>query len=439
MTTTDQKPKAQDSLPEITQEMAAKAVEAALRAKAAARALVKADTARKDGALAAIARNISQMKGQILAANGLDMEAARKSGMKASMMDRLRLDEGRIDAIVKALDEVRLLKDPVGQVTDSYRCPNGLSVERVRIPLGVVLMIYESRPNVTPDAAALCLKSGNAAILRGGKEAIHSNLALGDAIRAGLKEAGLPEDAVQVVDTPDRGLMLSLIRQDESIDLCIPRGGESLIRFVAANARVPVLKHFKGVCHVYLHGSADLKKAVAIVLNAKAQRTGVCNAAECLLVDRAAKGLLAPVCQALVDAGVEIRADQDSLVELCAHRIPASPAREDDFGREFLDKIIAVRMVDSIDGAMDHIARYGSMHTEAIVAEDAAAADRFVNEVVASAVMVNASTRFNDGGELGLGAEIGISTTKLHAFGPMGLEELTARKFVVRGDGQVRG
>ena len=428
-----------DALPEITPEAAAAASNLADRAKAAARALGRATADQKNAALEAIARRISQGSAEILAANALDLEAARSASMKSAMQDRLRLDEQRLQGIVQALSDVRELSDPVGEVTRSWTRPNGLKVSRVRIPLGVILMIYEARPNVTPDAAALCLKSGNAVILRGGKEALRSNLALGKAIRLGLADASLPEDAVQLVDTPDRGLMLSLLRQDEKIDLCIPRGGESLIRFVAANARVPVLKHFKGVCHVYLHGSADLKKAMAIAVNAKAQRPGVCNAAECLLVDRSAMKLLPPVAMSLVEAGVELRADPEALVQLCGHRVPAVPARPDDFGREFLDKVMAVKTVGSLDEALDHIARFGSMHTEAIVAEDQEAAERFAREAVASAVMINASTRFNDGGELGLGAEIGISTTKLHAFGPMGLEELTAQKFIVRGCGQTRG
>ena len=410
----------------------------AQNAREASRDLGRATTAQKDAALDAIAARLREGTAELLAANARDMADARAAGLSSAMLDRLRLDERRIEGIADALASVRALPDPVGEVTRHWTRPNGLDVTRVRIPLGVILMIYEARPNVTPDAAALCLKSGNAVILRGGKEALASNLALGAAIRRGLEDAGLPPGAVQLVDTPDRALMLALLRQDALIDLCIPRGGESLIRFVAENARVPVLKHFKGVCHVFLHGSADLKKAMAIAVNAKAQRPGVCNAAECLLVERAALPLLAPVARALVEAGVELKACPEALVQLCRHRVQATPAREDDFGREFLDKVIAIKVVESLDGALDHIARHGSLHTEAIVAEDAQAIERFTREVVASAVMVNASTRFNDGGELGLGAEIGISTTKLHAFGPMGLEELTAQKFVVRGDGQVR-
>ena len=420
-----------DSLDALAQSLAR-------RAKAAARPLAAATTGQKNAALDAIARRLRELSREILDANARDLAAAQKARLSDAMIDRLRLDEARLESVAKAVEAVRDLPDPVGEETRHWTRPNGLDVRRVRIPLGVILMIYEARPNVTPDAAALCLKSGNAVILRGGKEALNSNLALGRAIHLGLEDAGLLPDAVQLVDTPDRALMLSLLRQDELIDLVIPRGGESLIRFVADNARVPVLKHFKGVCHVFVHASADLEKAMAIAVNAKAARPGVCNAAECLLIDRDALRHLAPIARALIDAGVELRACPDALVQLCQHRVQATPARADDFGREFLDKIMAVKVVDSIDGALEHIARHGSLHTEAIIAEDSAAIERFTREVEASAVMVNTSTRFNDGGELGLGAEIGISTTKLHAFGPMGLEELTAQKFIVRGNGQIR-
>ncbi|MDR0965199.1 MAG: glutamate-5-semialdehyde dehydrogenase [Myxococcales bacterium] len=419
--------------------MKARAQALAHEARSAARTLGIASTEQKNAALRAIARRVRTQCADILAANAQDLAEARAAHLSDAMLDRLKLDERRVEAIASALADVEALPDPVGEVTRALTRPNGLNVRQVRIPLGVILMIYEARPNVTPDAAALCLKSGNAVILRGGKEALASNLALGKAIHAGLTDVGLPTDAVQLLDTPDRDLLLALLQQDELIDLAIPRGGEGLIRFVAENARVPVLKHFKGVCHVFLHASADLDKAMAIAVNAKAQRPGVCNAAECLLVERAALHLLPPVARALIGAGVELRACPEALVCLCAHRVQAKAARDDDFGREFLDKIMAIQVVDSLDGALDHIARHGSLHTEAIVAEDGQAIERFTREVVASAVMVNASTRFNDGGELGLGAEIGISTTKLHAFGPMGLEELTARKFVVTGNGQIRG
>ncbi|HEY3446042.1 MAG TPA: glutamate-5-semialdehyde dehydrogenase [Myxococcales bacterium] len=418
---------------------AALALALAERARRASRALGSATTARKDQALTAVADQLRERRAEILAANAEDLAAGRALGLTDALLDRLMLDEKRLEGVAAAVLAVRALPDPVGEVTATTRRPNGLTVQRVRIPLGVVLMIYEARPNVTVDAAALCLKSGNAAILRGGKEALRTNLALHRAVCAGLAAAGLPPEAAQLVETADREVMLELLKLDELIDLAIPRGGEGLIRFVAQNARVPVIKHYKGVCHVFLHERADPKKAVAITVNAKAQRPGVCNAAECLLVDRAALALLPAVARGLVEQRVELRCDPEALVTLRREGIAAKPADPEDFGKEFLDRIMAVRVVDGLDGAMEHIARYGSLHTEAIVTEDLSAATRFTREVVASAVMVNASTRFNDGGELGLGAEIGISTTKLHAFGPMGLSELTAQRFVVVGDGQVRG
>ena len=415
------------------------ALHLAQRARLASRALGIADTARKDHALEAIAKAVTDARGPILEANALDLADGRKASLTDALLDRLALDGERLEGLAAAVLAVRALPDPVGEITSTTRRPNGLTVQKVRIPLGVILMIYESRPNVTTDAAALCLKSGNAVILRGGKEALRTNLALRQAIVTGLEVARLPADAVLLVETPDRELLLELLKQEELIDLAIPRGGEGLIRFVAQNARIPVVKHYKGVCHVFLHQSADAKKAVDIVVNAKAQRPGVCNAAECLLVDEGALALLPAVARALVAERVELRCCPRSVAVLRREGIAAVPAGADDWGREFLDRILAVRVVAGIDEALEHIARYGSLHTEAIVAEDKVASTRFVHEVVASAVIVNASTRFNDGGELGLGAEIGISTSKVHAFGPMGLAELTAQKFVVLGDGQVRG
>lgn len=409
------------------------------KAKLASRALNGVSTAQKDRALAAIAKALLADRRAILAANAKDVREGRKAGLSTALLDRLALDDKRLKAMAEAVEAVRALPDPVGEVTGSWRRPNGLTVQKVRIPLGVVLMIYEARPNVTTDAAALCLKSGNAVILRGGKEALRTNLQVGKAIAAGLEIAGLPPAAVQLVDTPDREVMLELLKQEELIDLAIPRGGEALIRFVAENARVPVIRHYKGVNHVYLHEKADPTKALEIVVNAKTQRPGVCNAAECLLLDRKVLPLLPTIAKALVARGVELRCDPTSLAALARQGIAAAAAAPEDYGREFLDKVLAVRVVKNIDEALDHIAVYGSMHTEAIVTQDISAAARFTREVVASAVVVNASTRFNDGGELGLGAEIGISTTKLHAFGPMGLAELTAQKFVVTGEGQVRG
>lgn len=409
-------------------------------ARGAARALARASTARKDAALSQIARAIARARRAILAANARDLAAGVREGLGAAMLDRLALDANRLTAVEAGLLAVRALPDPVGEVVSRWRRPNGLAVRKVRIPLGVILVIYESRPNVTVDSAALCVKSGNAVILRGGREALGSNRALGAAIGAGLSRAGLPDEAVQVVDTPDRGLLLELLRRDDAIDLAIPRGGESLIRFVAERARVPVVRHTKGVCHVYVHRRADAAMAERVVLNAKVQRPGVCNAAECLLMDRAAAPRQLPrLGRALAEAGVELRCCPTSLAILRRAHVPAVRAAPDDYGREFLDKILAVRVVRDLDDALAHVERFGSLHTEAIVTQDRAAARRFAGEVVASAVMVNASTRFNDGYELGLGAEIGISTTKLHAFGPMGLAELTALKYVVEGRGQVRG
>jgi glutamate-5-semialdehyde dehydrogenase len=406
------------------------------RARTAARAVARADTKTKDRALACMAARIRSSSTAILAANAKDVEAARTAGLASALIDRLALDAKRLEAIARAVDEVRALPDPVGEVTETSKRPNGLQVSRVRIPLGVLLMIYEARPNVTADVAALALKSGNVVVLRGGKEALASNVALAAAVGEGLVEAGLPSDSVQLVTSTERDLLLELLKQDETIDLAIPRGGEGLIRFVAEHARVPVVKHWKGVCHVFLDATATEDDAVRIVVNAKTSRPGVCNAAECLLVHRDAERLLAPVGEALVAKGVELRADPRAARALGG--VPHVAAAPDDFGREFLELKMAVAVVDDLDGALDHVARYGSLHSEAIVTRDPESAKRWTREVEASCVLVNASTRFNDGGELGLGAEVGISTTKLHAFGPMGLRELTAQKWVVVGEGQVR-
>jgi glutamate-5-semialdehyde dehydrogenase len=411
----------------------------AVAAREAARLLSHAETRAKDAALLAAADALRRHQRAILAANARDLAAARKAGESASFLDRLALDPKRLDGIAKALREVAALPDPVGEVTSSWRRPNGLSVKKVRIPLGVVLMVYEARPNVTIEAAALCVKSGNAAILRPGSDALRTSLALAAAFSDGLAKAGLPAASVQVVPTPEREATFELLALDDLIDLAIPRGGTGLIRAVAERSRVPVLKHYMGVCHLFLDASAQPKAAIALALNGKVQRPGVCNATECLLVHRAAAAKLLPaVGRALAEAGVELRCDPASLAILRRARVKAVAAKPEDYGFEFLDKILAVRVVPDLDGALDHIARYGSLHTEAILTRDLANARRFEREVTASAVMINASTRFNDGGELGLGAEIGISTTKLHAFGPMGLAELTTQKFVVEGDGHIR-
>jgi len=404
----------------VSVELKLAALELAQRAKLAARELLRRD--RRQLVLDAAAE-IDKRAADILAANEVDL--AKAKGENPAFLDRLRLDRKRLKAIAQALAEVASLPDPVGEIVDSQTRPNGLRVDRVRAPLGVVLMIYESRPNVTAEAAALCLRSGNAALLRGGSEALQTNSVIADCF---------PQDSVQLVP-PDRTLLDELLQLDEHIDLCIPRGGPSLIRFIADRARVPVIKHYQGVCHLYVAADADLDMAVRIAVNAKAQRPGVCNALECLLVDaRIAPTALPLLAPALRKAGVELRCDERALPLVSG----GVAAMADDFGREFLDLKLAVAVVDGIDGALRHIARYGTRHTEAIVTADPQIASRFMNEVDASCVLWNASTRFNDGGELGLGAEIGISTSKLHAYGPMGLRELTCTRYVVRGDGQVR-
>jgi glutamate-5-semialdehyde dehydrogenase len=404
--------------------------------RVAARTLVSATTEQKNRALAAMAKALRASSEAICAQNALDLADANASGKNAAFIDRLLLDAKRVEAMAAAVESVAALPDPVGEVTERWTRPNGLRVRKERLPLGVVLMIFESRPNVTSDAAALCLKSGNAAILRGGSESFRSNQAIARALQHGLAEAGLPADSVQLVPTTDRESMLELLKLDGLIDLCIPRGGEGLIRFVVEHARVPVVKHYQGVCHVFVERSADLAMAERIIVNAKTSRPGVCNAAECLLIDAPIAAQFVPAAaKALVGKGVELRGDAQTQT---LAGVPVTAAKSDDYGHEFLDLVLAVKVVDGFDAALAHIAQYGSEHTEAIVTRDDALAKRFTREVTASAVIVNASTRFNDGGELGLGAEVGISTSRLHAFGPMGLKELTAQKYVVEGDGQTR-
>ncbi len=352
------------------------------------------------------------------------------------MIDRLTLSPERIENLADAVRSISQMEDLIGQVVSHSRRPNGLEVSRVRIPLGVVAMIYESRPNVTGDAAALCIRSGNAVILRGGKEAFHSNQALAKAIHSGLEKAGLPAAAVQVFRTTERAAMLELLQQEEFVDLVIPRGGEGLIRFVSENSRIPVIKHYKGVCHVYVHEAADQEMACRIAVNAKASRPGVCNAAETILVDRKIAGACLPkLLKLLQESEVEVRGDE-TVKEVGGDAVAL--ASEEDWHTEYLDKIVSIRVVEGFDAAVQHIQTYGSNHTEAIVTTNQAIAEQFIAVVHSSTVVVNASTRFADGGQLGLGAEIGISTTKLHAYGPMGAEGLTATKFVVLGDGQVR-
>ena len=404
-------------------------------AKAAGRLVAKAGAERRTAALHAIADAIDKQRAQILAANAEDVAAAEKSGLAPPMIDRLRLDDARLAKVANAVREVAALRDPVGTTVSEWVRPNGLKVARRRIPLGVIAIIYESRPNVTTDAAAVCLRAGNATILRGGSEAFRSNRALMAAVAAGLEAAGLPPTAVQLMPTTDRAAMAELLQRDEEIDLVIPRGGEQLIRFVAEHSRIPVIKHYRGNCHVFVERSADPGMALEICYNSKVQRPGVCNAAETILVDEAiAHSFLPQLAERLGRAGVELRGDERARTVAPSLK----PATEADFAAEFLDLICAVGVVSGLGGAIRHIERYGSSHTETIVTRDDEAARRFVDEVDSSCVMVNASTRFADGGELGLGAEIGISTTRLHAYGPMGAEELTTTKFVVIGEGQTR-
>jgi glutamate-5-semialdehyde dehydrogenase len=404
-------------------------------AKKAAAIIGRSTTDRKNLALTTMARLLEQQAQPIFEENRKDLARAREAGLSAAMVDRLAVTEKTIASMAGGLREVAAYTDPVGTMGETRVRPNGLRVSRMRIPLGVIGIIYESRPNVTIDAAGLCLKSGNAVILRGGSEALHSNRALAEIIGQALEQAGLPLNAAQVVATEDRAAIKALLAQEESVDLIIPRGGEGLIRFVVENSRIPVLKHYKGVCHVYVDLSADLEMAENIAFNAKAQRPGVCNAMETLLVHAdLARDFLPAMAERFKAAGVELR----GCPETCAILPGATPATDTDWPAEYLDLTLAVKVVGGMDEAMTHIANFGSNHTEAIVTGDYSRAHRFLREVDASVVLVNASTRFNDGGQLGLGAEMGISTSKLHAFGPMGLDELTTQKFVVLGEGQVR-
>jgi glutamate-5-semialdehyde dehydrogenase len=421
---------------EGTGDIAACLAEMAGLARAAARALALAPTAQKDRALELMAGAIRAQQSRILAANAEDIAEARAAGVTGAFLDRLILDAARVEAIASAIDAVRALKDPVGVVTESWTRPNGMSIERVRVPLGVIGIIYESRPNVTADAGALCLKSGNAAILRGGSDSLRTSRAIVAALGQGLREAGLPEAAIQLVPTRDRaavGLMLTGL--DGNIDVIVPRGGKSLVARVQAEARVPVFAHLEGVCHVYVDKAASLDMAKKIVLNAKMRRTGVCGAAETLLVDRAATTTcLKPLVEMLIDAGCEIRGDKVTL----AVDKRVKPAAEEDWSTEYLDAIIAVKVVDGVAAAIEHIERYGSHHTDAIVTDDTAAAEKFLAQVDSAIVLHNASTQFADGGEFGFGAEIGIATGRLHARGPVGVDQLTTFKYRIRGSGQIR-
>lgn len=407
----------------------------ALHCRDAAQALAQLSAAAKQALLEAMAAALEADAEAILAANARDLEAARARNVGNAMLDRLALDGKRLAGVAAALREVAALPDPVGQVTRDDVRPNGIRVQKVRVPLGVIAMIYEARPNVTADAAALCIKAGNGVILRGGSEAIHSNTAIAAALRRALREAGIGEDALTLVEDLRRETMLELLQLNDIVDLAIPRGGEGLIRFVAEHARVPVIKHYKGVCHLFVDASADLALAVKLLVDGKTTRPAACNSLETLLVhaDIAAR-FLPLAAQALQQRGVALRGD-DASRKLLPDIDAASDA---DYAAEYLDLILAIRVVPDLDAAIAHIRHYGSDHTEVIATADAANAEAFVQALRAAVVMVNASSRFSDGGELGLGAEIGISTTRLHAYGPMGLEALTVERFVVRGEGQVR-
>ncbi len=405
------------------------------KAKQAAHTIANSSSKEKNSALEAMADLLEKEAYSIIEENNKDIDFGKSKGLGSAMLDRLLLNEGRISQMSEGLREVVNLPDPVGEVVKMWRRPNDLLVGRMRIPLGVIGIIYESRPNVTADAAGLCIKSGNAIILRGGSEAIHSNIAIASILRKGLKESGLPEEGISMITDTRRELIDRMLMLEDYIDLIIPRGGEALIRKVAENSRIPVIKHYKGVCHVYIDSGAETDKALSISLNSKVQRPGVCNAMETLLVHSdMADTLLPSLARAMEENGVELRGCEKT-VKILKNIKRAVP---EDWGEEFLDLILAVKVVSSMDEAIGHIREHGSNHTDAIVTENYERAMRFVREVDSSLVLANASTRFNDGYQLGLGAEIGISTTKMHAFGPMGLEELTTTKFIAFGDGQIR-
>ncbi|MBE1298376.1 MAG: glutamate-5-semialdehyde dehydrogenase [Alteromonadaceae bacterium] len=410
-------------------------VTAAQDAKKAARKVAKLGDSEKKAVLLEIAEQLMLQAPEIMTANAKDLYAGANNGLSDAMLDRLKLDNARLQKIADAVKEVAEQPDPVGNMSSVTRLASGIDVGKMRIPLGVIAMIYESRPNVTIDAAALCFKAGNAVVLRGGKEALHSNLALADCIHKALAKFAIPSAAVTVIPDPDRAIMNELLTLNQYIDLIIPRGGEGLIRFVSENSRIPVIQHYKGVCHLYVAAAADQAKALSILENGKTQRTGVCNALETLLVDAAIADIFLPKVAALFN-------QHDVTVHACAKSIEAfagaTAATEEDWHAKYLAMEIAVKVVDGFDDAVNHIEAYGSGHTDVIVTQDYSEAQRFVRSIDSSVVMVNASSRFSDGGELGLGAEIGISTSKLHAYGPMGAEQLTTEKFVVLGDGQVR-
>lgn len=405
-------------------------------ARTASRALAIASADQKNAALKSAAHALRASQNAIIDANARDLEAAKSAGRPASFIDRLTLDAKRIEGIAKGLEDIAALADPVGTVLAEWERPNGLKFQRVRVPLGVIGIIYESRPNVTADAGALSIKAGNAAILRGGSESHHSSVAIHEALVAGLRAAELPETAIQLVPTTDRAAVGEMLKGlGGSIDVIVPRGGRSLVERVQTEARVPVFAHLEGICHTFVDRGADIDIAIPIVLNAKMRRTGVCGSTECLLIDKNAdENFMTPLVKALLDAGCEVRGD--AAAQAVDARVKA--AKSDDYGKEFLDAIIAVKTVDGVDGAIAHIAKYGSQHTDAIITECEATAELFLNRVDSAIVLVNASTQFADGGEFGFGAEIGIATGKMHARGPVGVEQLTSFKYKVRGTGQIR-
>ncbi len=404
-------------------------------ARRASRALTGLSSTAKDQALRRMADSLRQASPFLQQENARDLEAANSTGLSSAMIDRLTLNGKVIEGMARGMEEIAELPDPVGKITGMARRPNGLMVGRMRIPLGVVAIIYESRPNVTADTAALCLKSGNAVILRGGSEAINSNAAIVKTLKESLKDSGIDPDVIGFIPVTDRQAIMDMLRLEDLIDLVIPRGGEGLIRTVSENSLIPVLKHYKGVCHIFVDRQADLEKAYRICLNAKVQRPGVCNAMETLLVDAPVAGIFLPkMAEIYRKHGVELRGCQKSR----AYLPDMKPATEDDWYAEFLDLILAVRIVEDLHEAIDHIEKYGSNHTEAIITENYTRAMEFLNHVDSSTVLVNASTRFSDGGEFGLGAEVGISTSKIHSYGPMGIEDLTIQKFICFGDGQIR-
>ena len=406
------------------------------RARAAARKIAQLDGPARTAGLHAMADAVEAAAPGLLAANAIDMDGARQKGLSKAMLDRLMLDEARVQSIADAVREVAALPDPIGAEMARWSVPSGLDIARVRTPLGVIGIIYEARPNVTADAAALCLRSGNAAILRAGSESLNSAKCIAEALRRGLASAGLPQDAIQLVQTTDRAAVGEMLTGlDGTIDIIVPRGGKSLVARVQQDARIPVIGHLEGLCHVYVDGAADPQKAINIVVNSKMRRTGICGSAETLLIDRAvAETLLPALASALSDAGCTLKGD-----EAARTIIPdMQAASEDDWRTEYLDAILSVRVVDGVDGAMAHIAHYGTSHTEAIITEDAETAARFLNEVDSGIVLHNASTQFADGGQFGMGAEIGIATGRIHARGPVGAEQLTIYKYVVRGTGQIR-